>query len=810
METKNTYQFNHNFTIRCATASSQKLSDLFANKNLDNSITYIVELYNKDDQLKKALYFASYVLYNSLNKYTKDPKSFSEKKRIKLGTSLVKYYIRFCTRPTPFGLFSGIGTGSFGNENKITNITLGESSYVRFDMDFLFEVSKDAFECDLFENVLFLKNTTIYHCNGNIRYLEYEFKNNKREYKLQNVKSTDLLEKVLTYCNTERSLPELMRWLEVLGASIAESKNFLGNLISNQILVPSILPTTLDIFQEERLLDNLVKSSTLANVLKESNEIFKRINNITVNEILITDLERVRSKITKALPGHKLPESLFQIDKKLYLSQNKLNLDDVSIFNTLIPLLSRLKFENDMSTLEVFKRAFAERYESKEVSLVQVLDSEIGIGYREAKSVSDMHKGNQGTHWNMVNSFKWNLIQEFSLHRSKIVLEKESFVNLESKNDLLPELMHVMFIPLKKDGKIYYHFKHASGPTPSTLIGRFSHLSSDIENEYRNLGELDKLKNQDFLLAEINHLPQQRLGNIMFRNNVYDYEIAYLSTPSLKKENQIKIEDLRLSMKGDTLYLRCQNRNRYILPRLSCAHNYSINSLPVYNLLCDLQYQGFHDYVGWSWGFLDEEPHLPRIEYKNVIIARAQWCLKKNRINETTKAMIMRYQKQYSLPSRIVIIKGDNELLVDIQTEIGLILIEETFTKNNKLKCTENLLSEFTPLVLNEKHQPISSEVVAVISSESVPIKKKPKLIESISNNTPQRLFPTGDSWIYFKLYINHVFANKLLAYLVQFVQKKKLSGQVEKWFFIRYSDPKYHIRFRILCKKDNYYAILE
>jgi len=65
---------------------------------------------------------------------------------------------------------------------------------------------------------------------------------------------------------------------------------------------------------------------------------------------------------------------------------------------------------------------------------------------------------------------------------------------------------------------------------------------------------------------------------------------------------------------------------------------------------------------------------------------------------------------------------------------------------------------------------------------------------------TIQRSFITGSQWVYFKLYTGQKTADDLLiqkiASIVKKLQKEHL---IEKWFFIRYNDPDFHLRIRFL-----------
>lgn len=67
---------------------------------------------------------------------------------------------------------------------------------------------------------------------------------------------------------------------------------------------------------------------------------------------------------------------------------------------------------------------------------------------------------------------------------------------------------------------------------------------------------------------------------------------------------------------------------------------------------------------------------------------------------------------------------------------------------------------------------------------------------------TIKREFFPGDRWLYFKIYTGVNAADEiLLAVVLPFVRNLKRSQIIEKWFYIRYSDPDFHLRVRFLLK---------
>jgi len=73
-------------------------------------------------------------------------------------------------------------------------------------------------------------------------------------------------------------------------------------------------------------------------------------------------------------------------------------------------------------------------------------------------------------------------------------------------------------------------------------------------------------------------------------------------------------------------------------------------------------------------------------------------------------------------------------------------------------------------------------------------------MLKKYMTNTIKHNFYPGDEWLYYKIYCGENTTDKILIEtiqpLVSFLFKNKF---IEKWFFIRYSDPEPHLRIRFL-----------
>ncbi|MEZ0453263.1 thiopeptide-type bacteriocin biosynthesis protein [Sphingobacterium thalpophilum] len=76
--------------------------------------------------------------------------------------------------------------------------------------------------------------------------------------------------------------------------------------------------------------------------------------------------------------------------------------------------------------------------------------------------------------------------------------------------------------------------------------------------------------------------------------------------------------------------------------------------------------------------------------------------------------------------------------------------------------------------------------------------------------NNFQRTFIPGSEWFYVKIYCSSNSANKILTNeLSRALQFLKRENKFQKWFFVRYSDPYFHLRLRILLSQPQDFSVV-
>lgn len=797
-------------------------------------------LKSKTDELfSEAIYITSPSLKREYEKYL-DGKIDSPKEIKKLKIAYYKYLSRASSRCTPFGLFAGLGTGNFGTANKVTLNSIPEQKMVRRtrpDMNVICMLAKELEKKDFIQPYIkYFPNNSIYQIDSFYRYVEYYYAGGRRVHRISKVDYSEYLEGILIHAMYGKTELELIMSLTTLGIEEEEATSFLKELIESQLLVSDFEPTVTGKEFYEVIIDTLhgIQTNHPSKGLEETifliKEIKKSLNKIDQNTInSVEAYEDLHNKIKKILKD--IPETnLFQTDLYFKTEQSELDINIQESISDVVTFLNKITPNYTNTNLENFKRNFLERYEESEVSLLEVLDTENGLGYPNKDTsgindlLDDLALGNSYQDFEI----KWTsyqkvifqiLIKAYKEDAKIITISENDFKDIDYTNNNLPHSMAIKFNLLNaKTGKI--QLENIGGATATLLLGRFGHGNKDVLNIINEITKHEKLHSGDSILAEIVHLPESRIGNILSRPDTRDYEMAYLAKSNKSEDFQIKISDLFISIKNGNIVLRSKKLNKQIIPRLGNAHNFSFNSLPVYQFLCDLQLQYYtKPSLYFNWGSLASQfTFLPRVEYKNIVLKSATWQLNQsdfnNLIKDTNDSKIIEkfieFKKKYNLPDFFLLVDGDNELLINSSDEIAILAFVDTIKKRASIVLEEFLFDIKSSLITDNKGDSYTNECVAILLNEET---KFPTFNFDDENTIKPitRYYLPGSEWMYFKIYCGIKTADYILTEIILPLTEKLIADRkIKKWFFLRYFDSDNHLRFRFqLSNKKESDAIL-
>ena len=756
----------------------------------------------KEKDFQAAIYFASESLYYELEKSKFEYRLLSDK----CIYSLKKYYNRYCFRPTPFGLFSGVGILNWGDQHGHPPTIISKQTYIYPDFTIV-----NAFGDHLLQTypkeLLFFSNPTIYRTKSQYRYLKHEINEESLSsvFKIYSFGQNPFINNLLKYCKTGKSKTAITDYFIQQGEEQAESEYYIEELIDACILLPETGP-------------NYVGEPYFSRLNKRA---------LGIDDAIKSSFSQLNCFFSKAYEPESIPiEKLIDIKWPFATPETKSNfyVNTALNFNSEIDknnqnrlmegfeVLNKLTQYKPSKALETFKKAFLKRFENQAIPLLHALDPELGIGYlnleNDAKEnilLNDLDFKNadksEMIEWSPVHQLLLNKILKNEAYREVIITDQELPALNENPSIPLPPSFSLLFNITDN----YINIEHAGGISAATLPARFT-LFSDELNQFNKHIVAEEIKaNSDVLFAEISCITHGRTANINTRNHTYKYELPLLLTPSLNSEFQLDLNDLYVFIYNDEIVLRSKKLNKVIIPRFSSAYNYNNHDLALFRFLCDLQYQSVK--TDFTLNLSTLFPGLsfyPRVKYKSCIIHRASWILDKQQLEKLNASVTFErdfkelFQK-LCIPQLFNIADGDNSLIFNQSEEQHVNLFSKVIKGKNSVIIKEALISEKT-IIADEQQNPLSNEMVAVILNSNT-------VYRNISSSAPQlnkvkRTFIPADEWLYFKIYCLADTANELIGNeLHDLIKQFNKTGSIHQWFFIRYYDPEPHLRFRLKVK---------
>ncbi len=707
------YAYFQNFVLRAPKRPLKFAFDLLEQDNI------LWSEFINDDSFKEALYLAS----PELIKVTENYQKLSNKKKHRLEKTLLKYLIRSAVRCTPFGLFSGCSVGKFdiriqvGYLKKIIRST-------SLDMSILSEIAKRLINIDEIKlGTKFYPNNSLYQIGNNYRYILFYVENKEKKYKLENIRQSYYLEKVLEFSARGKKVSEIYNYISYLSKTKDDylttnnAASFIDELIDNQLLIPEISSSIAGGDYFKKLINHIENIQPKQALKKNLKHIHTSLASLDIHKVnMIADYRKIVNEINKIGISEKQPY-YFQTDYFQQFEHITLSRKIPMKILKGIEVLSRLSSPKEKDYLDRFKNAFMLRYGCREIPLSILFDEEVGLKFQHEKMYNE---------FDLIANFQMRelrkditasetnkSVMQFFLSKYEEIVKNDLYV-LEIRDSDLKEFPEntrkslsntfSVLIELYRDhNKELIFLSSAGGSTALNLISRFSQQNKEISAIVNQVVEKEPSYEPDKILAEINHLPENRTGNILKSMVNRTYEIVYLGNSEIPIENQILVNDLYVSIQNNTICLRSKKLEKKIIPILSNAHNFdTVNALPIYVFLCKLQFQDKKEAINFLWPelFLNFN-FLPRVQYRDIIFSKAQWKLKFSEVANLKNLTDWRIKRK--IPQFIQIQEHDKFLLLNLYNDYCIELLKSHCKKHEEIWITEFLFTPDTGLQINNE-----------------------------------------------------------------------------------------------------------
>ncbi len=805
----------------------------------------------KTPWFKEALSVASGDLFEAMNRINQSEgsKSFGQ-----VLSSLLKYYIRATTRPTPFGLFSGISIGKFGNK---TDITLASRTKhqkrARIDMEWAYKV------IHMIEGDLEIRNSL------RVRFNDFTYLNGDRLEKpsqtflqdgdsgLQNtttsIRYTMPVKILQEYAKDFQSILDLVHRLSQENPSTSRQKIecIISQLLENEYLISELRPPLINTDILNYLIDtlermqNTSKSLYYVTKLKEIREAIEIYNATPIGDGLIAyqNIICLMSSLCKC-------KSYLQVDTKLQTLSNYLDQNLKSDLEEFVSAMVRLTPEDDISDEMLnYKKLFVEKYGyNVEVPVLELLDTDKGLGAPMNYSA------------NVVRRPSYHYSQSPKIVRLNAMLERKIMLALRQNQNTV-EITEKDIDYVASDRTHFGGLQPVDAPQSFELY-LLAHPGEKSKNDYyftiapaicsRGVGHsfgrfIDILSKKeqkmieetihsqqefldDYVIAEIAELPVRgRTSNVTINNSFYNYQIA-LTTNHCEDKKIISIQDLYIGLdrENQQFYIHSKKLNKKVLVVMTSMLNPTYGST-VLKFLREISSARHIDVTnGISKLIMNKFDYSPRITYKKVIIKPETWLISEDILGlhdmnqESFLQKFQEYKIQWGIPRYVFMTEYDNRLLLDLENPQHLNeLYNGVKHKHSKVVLIETTcsLKDYAAIDENGNHY-VTEVVIPFILDPSVKgtnSEKREKSFFLQNDNINQNcmnisreqvaIFPGQHNWLFFKLYGCSKRQDELISLIYPELEKYVEQGQIQQYFFIRYSDPEYHMRIRVKAKEN-------
>ena len=756
-----------------------------------------------------ALSVASPDLLDALREHEDDPG---------VEAALLRYVSRMASRPTPFGLFAACGVGEIAERTRLALPAPARwRRHTRLDGDYLDRVVRDR-AATLRERLKFRPNDSLYLTGGRWRYVQARLDGLARTHHLAEIAGSGHLTRVLATAEAGARPADIAAAVAAGGIQPERAERYVGELIDAQVLLAELAVQITGALPLDALIADLEAAGDDGTVA---------VLSAVRGELAAIDAEGTKARperhagiaaLLGELPIPAARARLLQVDATVPECGATLARPVVEDVLRGVELLRRIAPAPEPTELERFREAFLERYQDREVALLEALDDDLGAGFGAGRGDPEPlvkglvlpRSGRQATIGRREQRLLELMHRAWALEALEVPLGPDDVAELERADALpLPGAVGAMASLARTREGLRVLVSFASGPPGVRLLGRFCHADPALDARVRDHLRAEEALVPDAIHAEIAHLPSGLLSNILVRPVLRERELEWLGRSGAPPQQRLPVSDLLVSDRHGRFVLRSRRLGREVLPRLTSAHDWS-RSPTVYRFLAAVQSQGTAGSVSWSWAPFGRAPFTPRVRWGRLILALAAWWATGTELRDldgrdpvSRWRAVQAWRERRRLPRWVCLADGDNKLVIDLDNTLSVDAFVR-LTRRRDGALIEELYPGPEDLIAAAPDGRRALElVIPLVQSAPAGDRSDPDHLASRADQTAatpraRRTFPPGSEWTYLKLYTGTASADTLLREMIAPLAHDLIScGAADGWFFLRYGDPRFHLRVR-------------
>jgi lantibiotic biosynthesis protein len=716
----------------------------------------------------------------------------------------LRYRIRMATRPTPRGLFAGVGLARWSDQTQLRLAGGFGQTCTRPPFEWLIQLAREAEDDpEILDQLQVRANPGVELSGARLRLPEGIGPRAPGGLRTSSIKATRAARTMLRLAERPVAAAHLRQQVAASsGADPNEVQRLLHSLVRIGLLMTELSPTLTGDSPAHALLTRL-------RTCVPETAVTRRLERAlcTANQL---DAAYASGA---SVPGSEPPT--WHIDAALELVDATLGPAVADEATRAAELLLALSTQPEgRESLRGYRQSFEHRYGlMRDVPLLELLDPSAGLGYPAGYPNSLLTATAPNLQQHLRRGEVLTRLAYVAFARRELAVELThdllSDLRLTDTPQHIPETFEVFFLVAAPNASDIDsgNFRLIIGPNIGAMesgrnLGRFASVASGAQHALSQAAA-SHAGQHGRLCAELVYLPTEpKLGNVSIRLHPYTWEVPVGCRAGVSEEHVIPFNELHVRVVDGAL--------RLYWPRAAaevCLHaTHMLNpqlAPPVCRFLSE--FTGWPEATqlgGFNWQSAASLPFLPRVQAGRCVLSPATWQVVPRDLAPDQRAgsvdRLSAFRATWNLPARVYLSHGDQRLLLDLDDADHCELLRHAVAVAGQTRVT---LQEALPdlddawVVGPDGHYLV--EVVASFRARTPTASAPTPTRKQYSIDRAERLRPPGSDWLQVNMYLPVERMDEALYGPIADLMRDATRSPSAWMFFVRYGDPAPHLRLR-------------
>ncbi|KOX23886.1 hypothetical protein ADL05_01740 [Nocardiopsis sp. NRRL B-16309] len=227
----------------------------------------------------------------------------------------------------------------------------------------------------------------------------------------------------------------------------------------------------------------------------------------------------------------------------------------------------------------------------------------------------------------------------------------------------------------------------------SSMAGRFAHLLPADDQKILAVGY--RTPQPGALAAQLVFPPRRRRNENITRTPQLLPHVIPLAQHHAPGPGVIEPSDLAVTCDAHRFYLLRLSTGQRVEPRVPHALEAGTHTPPLARFLAEITTARCAVYGAFDFGAAAQMPYLPRIRYRNAVLAPARWILSTRDFPGPTKVTnewedgFARWRSKWRVPDHVALVEHDRRLPLDLSHPVHRQLLRQRLGHHTRVELSE-------------------------------------------------------------------------------------------------------------------------